>query len=42
MVAGGLRLPQKQPKKSRLWLNDGSCICLRPERPNLVWSYDIV
>lgn len=21
----GLKVPQKQPKKSRLWLNDGSC-----------------
>ncbi len=28
----GLKVPQKQPKKSRLWLNDGSCIRLRPER----------
>jgi hypothetical protein len=24
----------------RLWLNDGSCVRLRPERPNHVWSYD--
>jgi putative transposase len=23
-------------------LNDGSCIRLRPERPNHVWSYDFV
>jgi putative transposase len=38
----GLKVPQKQPKKSRLWLNDGSCIRLRPERPNHVWSYDFV
>lgn len=29
----GLKVPQKQPKKGRLWLNDGSCIRLRPERP---------
>ena len=35
-------MPQKQPKKGRLWLNDGSCIRLRPERPNHVWSYDFV
>ena len=38
----GLKVPQKQPKKSRLWLNDGSCIRLRPERSNHVWSYDFV
>jgi putative transposase len=38
----GLKVPQKQPKKRRLWLNDGSCIRLRPEHPNHVWSYDFV
>ena len=38
----GLKVPQKQPKKGRLWLNHGSCIRLRPERPNHVWSYDFV
>lgn len=38
----GLKVPHKQPKKSRLWLNDGSCIRLRPEHPNHVWSYDFV
>jgi putative transposase len=38
----GLKVPQKQPKRGRLWLNDGSCIRLRPERPNHVWSYDFV
>jgi transposase InsO family protein len=38
----GLKVPPKQPKRSRLWLNDGSCIRLRPERPNHVWSYDFV
>ena len=32
----GLKVPQKQPRKGRLWLNDGSCIRLRPERPNHV------
>ena len=26
----GLKVPQKQPRRSRLWLNDGSCIRLRP------------
>jgi len=38
----GLKVPQKQPKRGRLWLNDGSCVRLRPERPNHVWSYDFV
>jgi putative transposase len=38
----GLRVPQKRPKRSRLWLNDGSCIRLRPEHPNHVWSFDFV
>ena len=38
----GLKVPQKQPKRSRLWFNDGSCVRLRPERPNHVWSYDFV
>ena len=27
----GLKVPVKQPKKGRLWLNDGSCVRLRPE-----------
>jgi len=38
----GLKVPQKQAKKGRLWLNDGSCVRLRPEHPNHVWSYDFV
>ena len=38
----GLKVPAKQPKRKRLWLNDGSCIRLRPEHPNHVWSYDFV
>ena len=38
----GLKVPQKQRPRGRLWLNDGSCIRLRPERPNHVWSYDFV
>ena len=38
----GLQVPQKQPKRKRLWLNDGSCIRLRPCWPNHVWSYDFV
>ena len=38
----GLRVPQKQPKRRRLWLNDGSCVRLRPAYKNHVWSYDFV
>ena len=38
----GLKVPARQPKRGRLWLNDGSCIRLRPEHPNHVWSYDFV
>jgi putative transposase len=38
----GLKVPAKQPKRGRLWLADGSCIRLRAERPNHVWSYDFV
>jgi putative transposase len=38
----GLKVPQKQRPRGRLWLNDGSCVRLRPERANHVWSYDFV
>ena len=38
----GLKVPRKQPKRGRLWLNDGSCIRLRPEYRNHVWTYDFV
>jgi transposase InsO family protein len=38
----GLKVPKKQKPRGRLWLNDGSCIRLRPERRNHVWSYDFV
>ena len=38
----GLKVPQKQPKRGRLWPNDGSCIRLRPTHPQHVWSYDFV
>jgi len=37
-----LKVPSLQPKRRRLWLNDGSCVRLRPEYPNHVWSYDFV
>lgn len=33
-------MPRRQPKRGRLWLNDGSCIRLRPEKKDHVWSYD--
>ncbi len=38
----GLKVPHKQPKRGRLWPNDGSCVRLRPEHPSHVWSYDFV
>jgi putative transposase len=38
----GLKVPHRQPKRGRLWLADGSCIRLRPEHRNHVWSYDFV
>jgi putative transposase len=38
----GLKVPQKQPKRGRLWLNDGSCVRLRPEYQDHVWSYDFM
>ncbi len=38
----GLRVPKRQPKRGRLWLNDGSCIRLKPEHKDHVWSYDLM
>jgi hypothetical protein len=38
----GLKVPEKQPKRGRLWLADGCCLRLRAEYPNHVWSYDFV
>lgn len=38
----GLKVPARQPKRGRLWLNDSSCIRLRPERQDHVWAYDFV
>jgi len=38
----GLKVPKKQPKRGRLWLNDGSCIRLRPQYKHHVWSYDFM
>ena len=40
--AEGLKVPKRQPKRGRLWLNDGSCIRLRPLYACHVWSYDFV
>jgi len=37
-----LKVPKKQPKRRRLWFNDGSCVRLKPEYPNHVWSYDFI
>ncbi len=37
-----MKVPQKQPKRKRLWFNDGSCIRLRPQFKDHVWSYDFV
>ena len=31
-----------QPKRRPLWLNDGPCVRLRPNRPDYVWAYDFV
>ena len=38
----GLKMPALQPKRRRLWLNEASCIPLRPTHPMPVWSYDMV
>jgi transposase InsO family protein len=38
----GLKVPARQPKRGRLWFNDGSCVRLRPEYPNHVWAYDFL
>jgi putative transposase len=38
----GLKVPQRQPKRGRLWLNDGSCIRLRPQHKDHVWAYDFL
>jgi putative transposase len=38
----GLKVPRRQPKRDRLWLNDGSCVRLRPLHKDHVWSYDFV
>lgn len=38
----GLKVPQKQMKRSRLWLKDGSVVRLRPLFPKHVWSYDFM
>ncbi len=37
----GLKVPKKQPKKGWLWLTDGSCVRLRPERKDHVRMFSI-
>ncbi len=37
-----LKVPARHKKRGRLYLNDGSCIRLRPCWPNHVWAYDFV
>ena len=37
-----LKVPSKQPKRRRLWFNDGSCVRLRASYKDHVWSYDFV
>jgi putative transposase len=38
----GLKVPSRRRPRSRLWLNDGSCVRLRPLHRNHVWSFDFV
>jgi transposase InsO family protein len=38
----GLKVPSRHRPRSRLWLNDGSCVRLRPLHRNHVWSFDFV
>jgi putative transposase len=38
----GLKVQKRQKPRGRLWLNDGSCVWLRPERENHVLSYDFM
>ena len=38
----GLKVPQRQPKRGRLWMNADSCVRLRPQHRNHVWAYDFV
>mgnify|MGYP001439168134 CR=1 FL=1 len=36
------KVPDKQQKRGRLWLNEQSCMRLRAEHKNHVWAYDFV
>ena len=38
----GLKVPQKQPQRGRLWLTDGSCSRRRPAYRHHVWAYDFL
>ena len=42
LASGGAQGAQRAALTGRLWLNDGSCIRLRANRPKHVWSYDFV
>jgi len=35
----GLKVPQKQKPRGRLWLNDGSCVRLRPDVVGSLWGH---
>lgn len=37
-----MRVPRKQSPRGRICLHDGTCVRLRPEAANHVWSYDFV
>ncbi len=38
----GLKAPQEQVPRGRLWGNEGSCVRLRANYPNHFWSYGFV
>ena len=39
----GLKVPVRQPKRGRLWMNNGTCMRALPAMgPNHVWAYDFV
>jgi transposase InsO family protein len=38
----GLKVPKKQPKRGRLWINDGSITRLKLERKGHAWAYYFV
>ncbi len=42
MAAGGAEGAGPPAQEGPLWDGDGSCVRLRPEHRNHVWSYDFV